>query len=85
MDNDSTAMTGHQPTPLTGITAKGKQGGKIVLEDLCKACGATTVEVVAPFDMEKTQAVFEQKLSSEGVHVVIARHPCVLVTRRLKV
>src|SRR5208282_5263877 len=29
MDNASTAMTGHQPTPLTGITAKGKEGGKI--------------------------------------------------------
>ena len=28
MDNASTAMTGHQPTPLTGITAKGEEGGK---------------------------------------------------------
>jgi indolepyruvate ferredoxin oxidoreductase, alpha subunit len=84
MDNDSTAMTGHQPTPLTGITAKGEQGGKIVLEDLCKACGATTVEVVEPFEGKKTQTIFEQALGSEGVHVIIARHPCVLVTQRLK-
>ncbi|MFB3895098.1 MAG: thiamine pyrophosphate-dependent enzyme [bacterium] len=84
MDNDSTAMTGHQPTPLTGITAKGEQGGKIVLEDLCKACRADTVDVVEPFDGKKTQVVFEQALGSDGVHVVIARHPCVLVTQRLK-
>lgn len=84
MDNDSVAMTGHQPTPLTGITAKGEQGGKIVLEDLCKSCGVDSVEVVDPFDAKKTKEVLNENLNSVGVHVVIARHPCILVTRRKK-
>jgi len=84
MDNDSTAMTGHQPTPLTGITAKGEQGGKIVLEDLCKSCGATSVEVLDPFGAKKTKAILDEKLNSDGTHVVIARRPCILVTRRSK-
>ncbi|MEW6586461.1 MAG: thiamine pyrophosphate-dependent enzyme [Nitrospirota bacterium] len=83
LDNSSTAMTGHQPTPLTGLTAKGEAGGKVSLEEICKACGANSVEVVDPYDVEKTKAILEEKLDAEGVNVVISRRPCVFVARRL--
>ena len=82
LDNSAIAMTGHQPTPLTGITAKGEEGGKTSLEGLCKACGANSVEVIDPYDVEKTEALLKEKLDSEGVNVVISRRPCVFVTRR---
>jgi indolepyruvate ferredoxin oxidoreductase alpha subunit len=55
MDNSSTAMTGHQPTPLTGVTAKGEQGGKVSLEDLCRGCGVTSVTVIDPMNHEATR------------------------------
>jgi indolepyruvate ferredoxin oxidoreductase alpha subunit len=84
MDNASTAMTGHQPTPLTGITAKGDQGGRISLEELCKACGAASVEVLDPFNAEHTERILRENLGADGVHVVISRKPCVLVGRRKK-
>jgi len=84
MDNASTAMTGHQPTPLTGITAKGDEGGRISLEELCKACGAASVEILDPFNAEHTERILREKLDSDGVHVVISRKPCVLVGRRKK-
>jgi len=84
LDNSSVAMTGHQPTPLTGITAKGEQGGKVSLEEICKACGATSVEVVDPIDHEKTEKILKEKLDSEGVHVVIARRPCIHVAKKMK-
>ena len=61
LDNSSTAMTGHQPTPLTGLTAKGEEGGKTSLEGICKSCGVNSVEVVDPFDVEKTEALLKRK------------------------
>jgi TPP-dependent indolepyruvate ferredoxin oxidoreductase alpha subunit len=41
-------MTGTQPNPATGVTLKGKTFKKLILEDVCKACGADTVDVVTP-------------------------------------
>ena len=82
LDNSSTAMTGHQPTPLTGVTAKGEEGGKTSLEGLCKSCGVNSVAVTDPYDVEKTEALLKEKLDAEGVNVVISRRPCVFVTKR---
>jgi indolepyruvate ferredoxin oxidoreductase, alpha subunit len=84
MDNSCIAMTGHQPTPLVGITAKNVEGGKVSLEDLCRACGANSVEVVNPYDIKATTKVVEEKLGSEGVHVVISRAPCVFLLKQQK-
>jgi indolepyruvate ferredoxin oxidoreductase alpha subunit len=82
MDNSSTAMTGHQPTPLIGITAKGWEGGKVCLEDLCRACGVDSVEVLNSYEVEKNTGIIKDKLDSEGVHVIISRAPCVLLKGR---
>ncbi len=84
LDNSSVAMTGHQPTPLTGETAQGEEGGKVSLEDICKACGASSVTVVDPIDHEHTEAVLKEKLDSEGVNVVIARRACIHVGKKKK-
>ncbi len=84
LDNSSTAMTGHQPTPLLGISAKGEEAGKVDLEALCKACGANSVTVVDPYDIETTEKVMREKLDAEGVNVVVSRKPCLLVSRKIK-
>jgi len=83
LDNSAVAMTGNQPTPITGITAKGEEGGKISLEEICKSCGVSSVEVTDPYDVEKTEAILKEKLDAEGVNVVISRRPCVFVTKKL--
>jgi indolepyruvate ferredoxin oxidoreductase alpha subunit len=82
MDNASIAMTGHQPTPLTGVTAKGEQGGRVSLEEICNACGVASVEVVDPFDHKKTEAIVTDRIDAEGVHVIISRRPCIFVARK---
>ena len=83
LDNSSTAMTGHQPTPLIGVTAKGVEVPKVILEDLCKASGATSVTVIDPISVEATTALIDEKLGREdGVNVIIARRPCVLSKKR---
>lgn len=82
MDNSVVAMTGHQPTPSTGITATGKEGGRISLEDICRSCGAESVTVVRPYDVDSTAEIIKEKLNSKGVHVIISRSPCVLAARK---
>ncbi len=84
MDNASTAMTGHQPTPLTGITAKGEEGGKVSLDELCRACGVTSLEVVDPFNHESTEKLIREKLDADGVNIIISRRPCVLIAGKTK-
>ncbi len=83
LDNSSVAMTGHQPTPATGMTAQGREGGKISLEDLCRACGVDSVQTLSPYgDKEANTALVSQKLDSPGVHVIISKAPCVLLARK---
>lgn len=82
MDNASTAMTGHQPTPLTGITAKGEEGGKVVLEELCRACGVASVTTLSPYKVAENTAVLREKLEAEGVNVVISCGPCILTGKK---
>lgn len=83
LDNSAVAMTGNQPTPLTGLTAKGEETKKVSLEEICRACGVDTVEVVDPYDVEGVEALLRDKLDAEGVNVIISRRPCVFVTKRL--
>ncbi|MEN2994997.1 MAG: thiamine pyrophosphate-dependent enzyme [Thermodesulfovibrio sp.] len=84
LDNSSVAMTGHQPTPATGITAKGDETKKLDLVQLCKACGADSVEVVDPYDKKSTLEAIKKGLENPGVNVVIARRACILLSKRLK-
>lgn len=82
MDNASTAMTGHQPTPLTGITAKGEEGGKVNLEELCRASGARSVTTLNPYKVEENTAIIREKLDAEGVNVIISCSPCILNVKK---
>lgn len=84
LDNSSVAMTGHQPTPAVGITAKGHETKKIDLVQLCKACGADSVEVVDPYDKKSTYEAIKRGLDEPGVNVVISKRDCILVTKKLK-
>jgi indolepyruvate ferredoxin oxidoreductase alpha subunit len=51
MDNGTTAMTGMQPTPQTGITADGTRTRSITIEDVLKGLGISFVKVVDPYDI----------------------------------
>lgn len=84
LDNSVVAMTGHQPTPEIGITAKGEKTKKLNIAELCKACGADYVEVVNPYDKATTLKAIEKGLNSPGVNVVISEKPCILIAKKLK-
>ena len=52
MDNGTTAMTGMQPTPQSGITADGTQGGRILIEDVIKGFGIGFIKILDPYDVD---------------------------------
>ena len=82
LDNSTTAMTGHQPHPGTGVTATGESTVQVSLEALAKALGAGLVETVDPYDLDKAIESFQKAKEFPGLSVVIARQPCVIKTRR---
>jgi indolepyruvate ferredoxin oxidoreductase alpha subunit len=82
LDNRTTAMTGHQPNPVSGMTAGGEAKAPVSLEAICRACGVSFVETVSPYDLPSTIEVMKAAKTQKGVKVVIAKQPCVITARR---
>ncbi len=86
LDNQTTAMTGMQPTPGLGIRADGSKGNTISLERLIAGCGVDFVEVIDPYDIKGMTALIKKAVQyvegpEGGVAAIIARHPCVIAYR----
>ncbi len=77
LDNATTAMTGHQPHPGSGINALNNLSPKVPIENLCKAIGVET-RICDPFCIDDaTQSLYEM-LQTKGAKVMIFRHECPL-------
>jgi indolepyruvate ferredoxin oxidoreductase, alpha subunit len=74
-DNGTTAMTGSQPNPSTGFTAKGEQTKKLSLEQICTAAGADVVEAINAFD-NNLQNKIKELMEKDALSVLIVRFPC---------
>ena len=83
LDNSTTAMTGSQPHPGTGVTLMGTQSKPIDIVAVCTALGVDSVETADPFDHENALAVAKRALECPGVSVVVFRSPCVQLFRAL--
>ncbi len=81
VDNSTTGMTGHQNHPATGRTIDNKETFQLNIEELCKVIGAKTVTVVDPYQLKELERVIKEEVSKEGVSVIIARRPCVLLKK----
>ncbi|HNX81178.1 MAG TPA: indolepyruvate ferredoxin oxidoreductase subunit alpha [Candidatus Omnitrophota bacterium] len=81
VDNATTAMTGNQPHPATGVTITGEPTKKLVLEDICTVCGADHVDVVNPYSMKEFEALIKQRIAEDALSVIISRYPCRLIER----
>ena len=79
-DNSTTAMTGSQPNPSTGFTAKGENTKKLVFEDICKAAGADIVESIHAFD-KNLQNKIKELMEKDALSVLIVRYPCRVLDR----
>lgn len=79
LDNRTTAMTGHQPHPGTGITAKGEVSEPIQIEDVARSMGITDVAVVDSYDLAAVENAIRHALDFNGPSVVICKRACALL------
>ncbi|MBI4188704.1 MAG: indolepyruvate ferredoxin oxidoreductase subunit alpha [Chloroflexi bacterium] len=76
LDNGTTAMTGHQDHPGTGISAQGKKTAKVELESLVRGIGVNNVSVVDAFNLKALRASVRSSLDSNELSVIIVRGSC---------
>ncbi len=79
LDNSTTAMTGGQQHPATGLTIRNEPTKKLILEDLCRACGADNVDVVDPTNRKEFEEIVKKRIAADELSVIISRHPCKLI------
>jgi len=82
LDNITTAMTGFQPNPGTGITATGQEGVQILIENVARGLHVQFVEVVNPYNLQELRKVIKDAIAFKGPAVVVVRAPCILVERK---
>lgn len=80
-DNATTAMTGFQPHPGSGMNIYKEQVPGLSPEKIGEALGVKT-RVVNPYLMEETKAAITEAVEEEGVSLVISRAPCFLLSTR---
>ncbi|MBP7936050.1 MAG: indolepyruvate ferredoxin oxidoreductase subunit alpha [Phycisphaerae bacterium] len=81
VDNRTTAMTGHQDHPGTGVTLMGDKTAAASIEDLGRACGIKRVRTIDPYDLKTTMQVLKEEIQADEPSLVISRAPCLLHER----
>lgn len=83
-DNSTTAMTGMQQHPATGLTLQGEPTTRLDFESLGKALGIERISVINPYDLKATRKAMKEALAGKGPSLVISRAPCVLLAGKAK-
>ena len=76
LDNGTTAMTGHQEHPGTGISAQGQEMQKVELEPLVRGIGVRDVSVVDAFNIKELRSRVRSALEKPELSVIIVRGAC---------
>jgi indolepyruvate ferredoxin oxidoreductase alpha subunit len=84
LDNRTTAMTGGQPHPGLPLDGLGREAPEISIKNLVSAAGVEFVKTIKPINIKKSVEIIEEALQYDGVAVVIAKYPCVLLKSRKK-
>lgn len=83
LDNSTTAMTGHQPHPGTGVTMMGNVTEKISIPKILEAIGVKPIIQVDPFNQKEAINAIKTASESQGVSAVIFKSPCISVAEKL--
>ena len=81
LDNSTTAMTGQQPHPGTGLTMMGKPSEKISIPAVLQALGVKHVAVVNPFDFKTAAEAVKKAADHIGISAVVFEAPCIAVSK----
>lgn len=79
LDNSTTAMTGHQPHPGTGLTMMGEVAQKISIEETLKGIGVQTIRTLDPLKLDECVTAVREVAEEKGVKAIIFRSPCIAI------
>lgn len=77
LDNSTTAMTGHQPHPGTGVNMMGDFVEKMNIADILKGMGVKTVLHVNPLNFEESVDAVKKCAGEKGVKAILFESPCI--------
>lgn len=81
LDNRTTAMTGHQPTPASGFDAAGDACESVSIEKIVQGCGVNFCKQANPYKLPELIDLLKEACDyckENGPAVVISRYPCLL-------
>ncbi|MEW6229912.1 MAG: thiamine pyrophosphate-dependent enzyme, partial [Bacillota bacterium] len=81
-DNSWTCMTGHQPSPTTGISTTGRKARTVSIEDVAKSIGIESLTVVDAYDVAAAKAAIKEAVAFKGQSMVVLRRECALQVQR---
>ncbi len=82
LDNRTTAMTGHQEHPGTGVSARGEPTVAVDIEALVRGIGVKDVKVIDAFDVKALRAGLRDSLGRPEISVIIVRGTCAVQARQ---
>ena len=81
LDNATTAMTGSQPHPGTGVTLMGPRRAPVSIERVLQAVGFECIVHADPLDLDASVAAATEALAFEGPSAILFESPCVQLVR----
>ncbi|MCT4686721.1 indolepyruvate ferredoxin oxidoreductase subunit alpha [Vallitalea sp.] len=84
LDNSTTAMTGHQPTPETGFTMMKEKSTHIDISKVLTGLGLTYIKIINPFQLDKAIKTVSDAITQTGVRAIILKAPCVALAASQK-
>lgn len=84
LDNSTTAMTGHQPHPGTGVTMMGEFVEKMSIPAILNAMGVKKVVTVDPLNFKESVEAVKDCASEKGVKAIIFKSPCIALSKPVK-
>ncbi|GAB7081735.1 indolepyruvate ferredoxin oxidoreductase subunit alpha [Megalodesulfovibrio paquesii] len=83
LDNQTTAMTGHQPHPGADAAALAMGQAQLDIEPIVRSLGVEQVLTVNPSRLNATIKALKELRDKPGVKVLIAKEPCALFAKRV--
>ena len=77
LDNATTAMTGSQPHPGTGVTLMGERRKPVSIEAVLKAVGFECIVHADPLNLQQSIDAAREALDFEGPSAIMFESPCV--------
>jgi indolepyruvate ferredoxin oxidoreductase len=78
LDNDNTAMTGHQMTPRSGISVDGQYRPRQDILNVARSLGVKDAVEVNPSDRYFYRTLLRETIKRPGVKVIVSKKECAL-------